>query len=52
MSAGAGNPYGHPAPSTLSALREDGYRVYRTDLSGDIAVRRGGTGSVEVATTR
>jgi competence protein ComEC len=52
ISVGADNDYGHPAPSTLSALREDGYRVYRTDLSGDVAVRRGGTGSVEVATTR
>jgi competence protein ComEC len=52
ISVGADNDYGHPAPSTLTALRQDGYRVYRTDLSGDIAVRRGESGSIEVATTR
>jgi competence protein ComEC len=52
ISVGADNDYGHPASSTLTALRGDGYRVYRTDQSGDIAVRRGGSGAVEVATMR
>jgi competence protein ComEC len=52
VSVGADNDYGHPAASTLTALRQDGYRVYRTDQSGDVAVRKGGNGSVEVATSR
>ena len=34
VSVGADNDYGHPAPSTLSTLAEDGFRVYRTDLAG------------------
>ncbi|MGC5011494.1 ComEC/Rec2 family competence protein [Streptosporangium sp. DT93] len=38
ISVGAGNDYGHPAPSTLAALHLLGTRVYRTDLSGDLAV--------------
>ncbi len=41
VSVGAGNDYGHPAPSTVSRLVQDGYRVYRTDLVGDIAVAPG-----------
>ncbi len=52
VSVGADNDYGHPAPSTLSTLAQDGFRVYRTDLSGDVAVRKGDDGSVEVATLR
>jgi competence protein ComEC len=52
ISVGADNDYGHPAWSTLTALRDDGYRIYRTDQSGDIAVRRGDSGGLEVATTR
>ena len=32
VSVGAGNDYGHPAPSTLTRLRAAGARVYRTDL--------------------
>ncbi|GAA4221697.1 competence protein ComEC [Streptosporangium album] len=44
ISVGAGNDYGHPAPSTLARLNMLGVRVYRTDLSGDLAVvaREGG----------
>ena len=38
VSVGAGNGYGHPAPSTLALLQRAGTRVYRTDKSGDIAV--------------
>ncbi|MEU7482734.1 ComEC/Rec2 family competence protein [Streptomyces sp. NPDC042319] len=38
ISAGAGNTYGHPAPSTLAALRSQGARVLRTDTDGAIAV--------------
>jgi competence protein ComEC len=37
-SAGADNPYGHPAKSTLDRLREGGARVYRTDVDGSVTV--------------
>jgi competence protein ComEC len=33
------NPYGHPVPATLAALRAAGSRVWRTDRSGDVTVR-------------
>ncbi|MER5322522.1 ComEC/Rec2 family competence protein [Streptosporangium roseum] len=44
ISVGADNDYGHPAPSTLARLNRLGVRVYRTDLSGALAVvaRAGG----------
>lgn len=43
ISVGAGNDYGHPAPSTVATLSRLGMRVERTDLAGGIAVvRRGG----------
>ena len=38
VSAGAGNDYGHPAPSTLRALRRSGALVGRTDTDGTLAV--------------
>jgi competence protein ComEC len=37
-SAGAGNPYGHPAKSTLDRLAATGARVFRTDLDGSVVV--------------
>lgn len=37
-SAGAGNPYGHPAPATLERLRELAGRTYRTDTDGTVDV--------------
>ncbi|HWI34218.1 MAG TPA: ComEC/Rec2 family competence protein [Lapillicoccus sp.] len=52
VSVGVDNDYGHPASSTLRALIDDGYQVYRTDASGDVAVRKGESGAVEVATLR
>lgn len=43
VSVGAGNDYGHPAPSTVGLLREAGSLVLRTDRQGGIAVlTRGG----------
>ncbi|MGW7523693.1 ComEC/Rec2 family competence protein [Streptomyces sp. NPDC054783] len=42
ISCGADNPYGHPAPATVAALREAGALVLRTDRDGELAV--GGTG--------
>ncbi|MEV5983723.1 ComEC/Rec2 family competence protein [Streptomyces sp. NPDC052051] len=38
VSVGRDNPYGHPAPSTLAALRDTGALVLRTDQDGAIAV--------------
>jgi competence protein ComEC len=40
---GAGNDYGHPAPSTITALNSPtGIDVYRTDLDGAITVESDG----------
>lgn len=38
VSAGVGNPYGHPAARTLAALRSQGAAVLRTDTDGPVAV--------------
>jgi ComEC/Rec2-related protein len=43
-SVGAGNDYGHPAPSTMAELARLGDRTYRTDRDGDIAVIRSDNG--------
>ena len=37
-SAGADNPYGHPARPTLERLAAAGARVYRTDVDGSVTV--------------
>jgi competence protein ComEC len=37
-SAGAGNPYGHPAKATLDRLATAGARVLRTDRDGSVAI--------------
>src|SRR4051812_25867721 len=37
-SAGAGNPYGHPAKATLDRLAASGARVLRTDRDGTVVV--------------
>ena len=48
VSVGVGNPYGHPAPSTMHLLASWGVQVERTDIDGDIAVvpTAGGTALV------
>jgi competence protein ComEC len=38
ISVGAGNSYGHPAPSTVAALEQRGVHVLRTDLDGAISL--------------
>ncbi len=38
ISVGVGNPYGHPALSTIALLESYGMEVKRTDLDGAIAV--------------
>ena len=40
ISVGRTNDYGHPTPSTLSALEARGFEVHRTDREGDLAVVR------------
>ncbi|WHM38788.1 ComEC/Rec2 family competence protein [Streptomyces sp. BPTC-684] len=45
ISAGRGNPYGHPAPATVSLLAASGARVLRTDTDGAIAVTGRGSGA-------
>ncbi len=44
ISCGRGNPYGHPAPVTVTALRDEGALVLRTDEDGAIAVVGAGEG--------
>ncbi|WP_406459898.1 ComEC/Rec2 family competence protein [Streptomyces sp. NBC_01622] len=44
ISCGEDNPYGHPAPSTVAALRAMGAVVLRTDLDGALAVEGEGAG--------
>ncbi|WP_445400952.1 ComEC/Rec2 family competence protein [Streptomyces sp. LE64] len=51
ISAGADNPYGHPATRTLTALRAAGATVLRTDRDGSVAVVGTGDGAAEVSTT-
>ncbi|MFI1968113.1 hypothetical protein BLA24_21060 [Streptomyces cinnamoneus] len=48
ISAGAGNPYGHPAARTVTALRSQGAAVLRTDTDGPVAV----TGAATAVTAR
>jgi competence protein ComEC len=38
ISVGAGNPFGHPAPSTLATLARHRIRTLRTDLSGTVEI--------------
>jgi competence protein ComEC len=43
VSVGAGNDYGHPAPSTLAALESfPGLAMYRTDTDGRVTVESDG----------
>ncbi len=51
VSSGAGNPYGHPARSTIDRLASGGARVLRTDTDGSVAVTIDPTGAIGVTTT-
>jgi competence protein ComEC len=42
ISAGAGNPYGHPSPQVLEMLAEYDIKTLRTDRNGDILFRTDG----------
>lgn len=48
ISCGSDNPYGHPSPRTIKALRAQGTTVLRTDTDGPIAVL-GDTGHLRAA---
>jgi len=50
VSAGTGNPYGHPAPETIERLTSAGARVARTDIDGSIEVSTDGR-DLRLATT-
>lgn len=51
ISVGRDNTFGHPDEGTLSLLREEGVRVFRTDRKGWVSLREGSTG-VEVWTEK
>lgn len=44
ISAGRGNPFGHPQPATVSALRSSEARVFRTDRDGTVKISPYATG--------
>ncbi len=50
-SAGAGNPYGHPAPSTMARIEATGARALRTDRDGTVTATYDGR-TWSVATER
>jgi competence protein ComEC len=43
ISAGWGNPYGHPSPKTVKRLEDHGAKLFRTDLDGNVDVSTDGT---------
>ncbi|MDI6821473.1 MAG: DNA internalization-related competence protein ComEC/Rec2 [Actinomycetota bacterium] len=42
ISVGEGNPFGHPARSTLAKLKSLGAKIYRTDRDGDVTISTDG----------
>jgi competence protein ComEC len=42
VSAGWGNPYGHPSPRTIARLEATGAQVFRTDLDGSVTITSDG----------
>ncbi|MER7954927.1 ComEC/Rec2 family competence protein [Streptomyces sp. NPDC096030] len=52
VSAGRDNPYGHPSPRTVEALRTGGAEVLRTDRDGAVAVTGAGAGLLAVPSVR
>ena len=43
ISAGRGNPFGHPAPTVLERYKNIGAAIYRTDKDGAVIVETDGT---------
>jgi competence protein ComEC len=52
VSAGAGNPYGHPAPATIARIADRNVRLFRTDRDGSIEATLDGLGRLEVRPER
>ncbi|MFL5779974.1 MAG: ComEC/Rec2 family competence protein [Thermoleophilaceae bacterium] len=52
IEVGAHNTYGHPAPSTLTALRAAVPHVYRTDRDGTVRLTVGAGGGLRIATAK
>ena len=52
IEVGARNPYGHPAPSTLAALRRAVPHVYRTDHDGTVKLAFDAGGRLAVSTSK
>lgn len=50
ISAGFGNSFHLPAPSTLERLQRKGIRVYRTDLEGTVQAVCGADGTLRIST--
>lgn len=50
ISAGYGNSFHLPAPSTVTRLEKRGIRVYRTDLDGSVAARLSADGVLTLTT--
>lgn len=50
MSAGWGNPYGHPSPRTVARLEATGAQVFRTDLDGSVTITSDGHDLTALAT--
>jgi competence protein ComEC len=42
ISAGFGNPYGHPSPKTVARLQEAGAKLFRTDVDGNVDISTNG----------
>ena len=42
VSAGWGNPYGHPSPQTVARLVDSRAKVFRTDLDGSVDISTNG----------
>jgi len=49
VSSGAGNPYGHPAKSTIDRLKGTGAQVLRTDTDGSVQVSIDPAGEISVS---
>ena len=50
ISAGSGNPYGHPSRETAARLTESGARLFRTDVDGSVDISTNGTDLIVSAT--
>ncbi len=52
VSAGRGNPFGHPSPLVLERLARRRFLILRTDLDGRVVLQAGAAGPLRVRTER